>query len=177
MSDPTLESDTAAGCELCAARHETLALQPRIGRAFVECWRCGRHVLVPGVTEWDFHDPYSRRRIVWRRATFALGAGFVVPFVHLAVTLTTPRTWTALEALLSLAAGWLVAGLLETALFLGEIARSRRRVAGDPMYQAKLVEQCIAESRADRAPLTSPPGLDASVESAEPERPGQHHPA
>ena len=157
MPDPP-ESDAPADCPLCQDQSVALVPRPRIGRTFEECWRCGRRVVLPGVTEWDFHDPLARRRIIAARVSFAFGVGFAVPLVYLLVTLTTARYWNVLEALLGLAAGWLALGLLETVRLSGEINRSRRRVTRDPMYQARLIEYGITESRTRRVAVETPSG-------------------
>jgi hypothetical protein len=139
---PASEANDAEPCPLCGSADAAPARRLRIGRAFEECWRCGRRVERPGVTEWDFHPRGARRRIV-------LG--------HLGVALTTPRAWTARDAGLALAAGWLAVGIWEAARLLGEVQRSRRRVSVDPMYRARLVELGITESRGDRDAVSSSP--------------------
>jgi len=153
MSDPS--QAPAPGprqpCELCSRAGAAPPRAPKIGRAFEECWRCGSRVLRPGITEWDFHAPSARRRILAGRAAFVALGGLVVPLAHVAVTLTTTRAWRMRDALLGLAAGWVAIGLWEAARLFGEIHRSRRRVKSDPMYCARLVQQGIDESRAERA--------------------------
>jgi hypothetical protein len=154
---PASEANDAEPCPLCGSADAAPARRLRIGRAFEECWRCGRRVERPGVTEWDFHPRGARRRIVLGRVAFVLAGGLVVPLAHLGVALTTPRAWTARDAGLALAAGWLAVGIWEAARLLGEVQRSRRRVSVDPMYRARLVELGITESRGDRDAVSSSP--------------------
>jgi len=145
MADPKREDDDR--CALCEERRAARPRRSRIGRAFDECWRCGRLVERPGVTEWDFHAPAARRVIAARRVTFALLGGLVVPLAYVVAVATGARPWAWLEALIALGAGWLAVGAWEAGAHAAEVRASRRRLAGDPMYRARLVERGIAASR------------------------------
>jgi hypothetical protein len=164
--------DEPEPCSLCGAARDTqagratAAPRPRIGRAFQECWRCGRRIARPGITEWDFHPPAARRRIVLGRAGFALLGGPVVLLAYVGVTLTTTRAWSSPEAGIALGAGWLAIGIWESARLFGEIHRSRLRVVHDPMYRARLIEQGITESRGGRDALGAVSSPDADGEQA-----------
>jgi hypothetical protein len=152
MSDSTPGSQQS--CALCGgpraegARAPAAERRARIGRPFEACWRCGRRVERQGTNEWVLFPRPVRWSIAARHLGAALAFGGVPPLLHASLCLLEGRRWEARDALLFLALGWLLAGLIEAARLLLAIDASRRRMS-DPMYRATLMQQGIAASRAE----------------------------
>lgn len=152
-------------CSLCAAAPARTP-RPSIGPPFRECLRCGRSATRPGATEWDFHAPRDRARLVGHRASLAVLAGAVFPLVHALVTGVTPRVWTLPMSLWTLALGWVSCGSVAALWLMAEVRRSRRRVLRDPMYRAHLVAASLGADRADKAEAPARPLDDAQEPAA-----------
>lgn len=144
------ERDGAEDCARCASVSSRRA-RPAIGPPFVDCLRCGRQVVRPHTTEWDFHGPRERWSLIGHRASLAVLIGAAFPLGHGLASALGPGPWNRAMALWTLALGWVTCASAAALWLLLEIRRSRRRVARDPMYRARLVRESLTASRTELA--------------------------
>jgi hypothetical protein len=143
MASSTLGTDELSGCPHCGSPLHVASGRPSIHEPLGQCANCGGLVIRQGTNEWDLMKGGQRVAHLVRHAFLALTMGLALPLLYLAVEVGSGRSWQLRYALLSLGAGWILAGAWQGSRLAAKIQRSRRRM-GDPMYLAKLVEYEMA---------------------------------
>ena len=139
MADHDIGTSELGGCPRCRVPLPEPRGISRIDKPFDPCPGCGAFVARRGANEWDLLRLGERSGHIARHTLRTLMLGLAPALVHLVTTLVQGSPWHAVESLLWLAGGWVVAGCYEGSRLTSRIQRSRRRMA-DPMYRARLVK-------------------------------------